>query len=380
MSVTYGINIGSVASASPVTLQNAASATGAGTAMPVNGGVAVLAVSGTFTATITVQGVGPDGNMYTLTDIRNRSAGGIQSTITAPGLYEVNCRGLTSIYANITSYTSGNVTVKGTWQALPSADNSLQLTGSIFAEPPLTWTPAYAPYNLSAALNTTAAGANFAANTSYSFVVTGVTNNFESTQSNEVSITQGATPYEVVLSFTIAPNIDHIKIYQATGTGNLYLINTIAVSTVSSSTQSGTYTVTGSETIGTTSPQTGQIQTLQINRFWTKGLVATKRCITFLGATSPYNLTCANVSAEIFGIAVRLSSSLVGYEQADTVPNDSNRVVLFNWGDNDTMIDGNFYPYMNTPFMYDSVNLLFYHENSPTSGIVGILPFSILGA
>lgn len=115
---------------SVVMMQNAAAATGAGTALPVSGqGVALLAISGTFVATITFQGVGPDGNTYTVQG-RPRSGGAAASTATATGLYEVNCRGLTSVYANVTAWTSGAVTVKGVAQPLGSVADEMSLVGS----------------------------------------------------------------------------------------------------------------------------------------------------------------------------------------------------------------------------------------------------------
>ncbi len=114
---------------SVVTLQNAAAAVGVGTALTVSGaGVATLAVSGTFVATITWEGQGPDGNWYAI-NARNRSTGLIGGTATAAGLFEVNCRGLTAVRANITAYTSGAVTVKGVSQPLEAAADTVQVTG-----------------------------------------------------------------------------------------------------------------------------------------------------------------------------------------------------------------------------------------------------------
>lgn len=113
-----------------VTMQNAASATGQGTALPVSGdGVALIAVSGTFSATITWQGVGPDGNTYTV-EAQARNGGTVATTATTTGLFEVNARGLSSVYANITTYASGSVTVKGTAQPLGAATQQLSLAGS----------------------------------------------------------------------------------------------------------------------------------------------------------------------------------------------------------------------------------------------------------
>jgi hypothetical protein len=120
-----GETLGSV-----TTMQNAATATGAGTALSVSGfGVASVAVSGSFSATITWQGVGPDGATYTI-QARNRATGAVASTATAAGLYELNTRGLTSVYANVTAYTSGAVTAKGVAQPLAAAADQVGITGS----------------------------------------------------------------------------------------------------------------------------------------------------------------------------------------------------------------------------------------------------------
>lgn len=115
---------------SVVTMQNAATATGNGTSLPTNGmGVALLAVSGTFNATIIFEGQGPDGNWYAVNAV-NRGTGAISTSATSPGLYEINVRGLTAIRARISAYTSGSVTVKGQAQPLSLSNEFLQLTGS----------------------------------------------------------------------------------------------------------------------------------------------------------------------------------------------------------------------------------------------------------
>jgi hypothetical protein len=91
----------------PYVLQNAATATGTGTPFVIGGfGVANLSVSGTFTATITVQGQGADSNWFNI------------GVITTPGNYKYDVTAYNAIRANITSYTSGTVTVMGTAQAL----------------------------------------------------------------------------------------------------------------------------------------------------------------------------------------------------------------------------------------------------------------------
>lgn len=115
---------------SVITLQNAAGAVGVGIVLPTAGyGVSSLAISGTFVATITFEGQGPDGNWYPI-NARLRGAGSIAATTTSTGLYEINCLGLTAVRANITAYTSGNVTVKGQAQPLTPTSDTVQLTGS----------------------------------------------------------------------------------------------------------------------------------------------------------------------------------------------------------------------------------------------------------
>ena len=112
------------------TLQNAATATGTGTSMSVSQyGVALIAISGTFVATITFQSIGPDGLTYPI-NAKNILTGAVASTATATGLYEVDTRGLISVIANITAYTSGSVTVKGQAQAVSASGQQVAIAGS----------------------------------------------------------------------------------------------------------------------------------------------------------------------------------------------------------------------------------------------------------
>lgn len=122
-----------------VIMQNNAAATGQGTELSTvdtagttSHGVAfptaVIEISGTFVATVTFQGVGPHGGTYTVY-ARNRSTGLLATTATAPGIYEVDARGLTGVYANITAYTSGSVSASGMAVAVPPATNQVELTG-----------------------------------------------------------------------------------------------------------------------------------------------------------------------------------------------------------------------------------------------------------
>jgi len=111
------------------TLQNAAAATGSGTQLPTNGyGIAVIAVSGTFVGTITWQGIGPDGVAYAISARLKGSASAPSSTTSSAGLYEVDCRGLSAVQANITAYTSGSITAKGWAQAISAPTDSVSAT------------------------------------------------------------------------------------------------------------------------------------------------------------------------------------------------------------------------------------------------------------
>lgn len=93
------------------TLQNAAEATGNGTAFDVDGyGVGRLVVSGTFSATIVPEG-SIDGTNYFAIPVVDISTGVSALSITAKGNYLVNCQGLSNIRARISGYTSGTVTV-----------------------------------------------------------------------------------------------------------------------------------------------------------------------------------------------------------------------------------------------------------------------------
>lgn len=128
----YAGQINSAPLGSSVTMQNAAVATGVGTVLPTSGeGVAVIAISGTFSATITFEGQAPDGNWYTINALQ-RGAGVISTTTTTTGLFEINCRGLSAVRTNITAYTSGSVTSTGQAQPLTTGTEfvNAQLTGS----------------------------------------------------------------------------------------------------------------------------------------------------------------------------------------------------------------------------------------------------------
>ena len=96
------------------TLQNAVSATGNGSSLTVTGyGVAVLQVSGTFTATITFEGSTDAGTTWTAISATQIGAADISTTTTTTGLYRISCTGLDLIRARVTWTSGTSVTVVG---------------------------------------------------------------------------------------------------------------------------------------------------------------------------------------------------------------------------------------------------------------------------
>ena len=98
-------------------LQNSASSIGNGTDFIIDGyGLAKLQVTGTFVGEIMITG-SVDGTNFVLFNT-TKSDGTSVSTITTSGIYTLDCKGLYKIRAQITSYTSGNITVTGKAVAL----------------------------------------------------------------------------------------------------------------------------------------------------------------------------------------------------------------------------------------------------------------------
>lgn len=92
-------------------LHNEASATGTGNDITVRGRAGVLLqVTGTFTATLTVQATLDGKNWHAIQAI-DLSDNSRSTTISSSGLYFVPAPGLSATRANITSYSSGSVTV-----------------------------------------------------------------------------------------------------------------------------------------------------------------------------------------------------------------------------------------------------------------------------
>jgi hypothetical protein len=110
----------------PITLQNAAAATGNGVPMGVAGfAQAVVQLEGTFSATVTWEGTAdnPDATVtWVAIPAVNLNTGAPGSTATAAGLYSIGCAGLSMVRARISAYTSGNVTATG--RAVPAASSS----------------------------------------------------------------------------------------------------------------------------------------------------------------------------------------------------------------------------------------------------------------
>ena len=97
------------------TLQPAASATGTGTVFDLEGqySTASLQVSGTFIGTVTFEASNDGTNWVGLKSYGISGEAGA-TTATAPGIFQASVAGIKKVRANITAYTSGNITVIGT--------------------------------------------------------------------------------------------------------------------------------------------------------------------------------------------------------------------------------------------------------------------------
>src|SRR5437588_276654 len=108
--------------ATTATLQSAATGTGVGTALSLLGDSSVtFTVTGTFSGTITWQG-SEDGTNFSTIYAVQLGTNTISTTATATGTYEVSCSGLQKVQANITSYSSGSITVTG--HAIPGSHSA----------------------------------------------------------------------------------------------------------------------------------------------------------------------------------------------------------------------------------------------------------------
>lgn len=145
-----------------ITMQNVANAVGTGTLLSTSGfGTATLAISGTFVATITFEGQAPDGNWYGITAYqRGLLTNAILTSTSTTGIYELNVRGLSNIRANITSYTSGSVTVKGVAQPIEPSGHYVISDSTIQGSNAMLPTDKQAQLKTQIENNTTALAAN----------------------------------------------------------------------------------------------------------------------------------------------------------------------------------------------------------------------------
>jgi hypothetical protein len=96
------------------TLQNAAGATGNGTSLNVSGyAVAILSVTGTFSATLTFEVSLDDSTWVSILAHQVGVSGSLGTTATTTGDYRINVAGYKSVRARVSAFTSGAVTVKG---------------------------------------------------------------------------------------------------------------------------------------------------------------------------------------------------------------------------------------------------------------------------
>lgn len=125
-----------------VAMQLDATTTGQGTALPTLGyATALLDIDMTGNATIQFQATGPGGDrFYVAARYRGQSAnqpsatGAVVFQATASGLYELDCRGCISVYANITSQSGGIlVTVNGVATASPAPPEGVGVNGAVLA-------------------------------------------------------------------------------------------------------------------------------------------------------------------------------------------------------------------------------------------------------
>ena len=96
-----------------VTMQNAAAATGNGTALIVADRASVtLQITGTFVGTITIEGTVDDTNWVALACM-NLNTRAVATTATAPAILNTLAAGLSQIRARVSAFTSGTITVTG---------------------------------------------------------------------------------------------------------------------------------------------------------------------------------------------------------------------------------------------------------------------------
>lgn len=114
------------------TMQNAASSTGNGTSMTVTGyGMAMLQVTGTFTATITVEGTRDSGTTWIQCSVSQVGGTELYDTITAPGVYRALIAGFDSVRARVTWTSGTSVTVVGRATNAPYVARTIRAIGNV---------------------------------------------------------------------------------------------------------------------------------------------------------------------------------------------------------------------------------------------------------
>lgn len=131
----------------PFRLHNAATSVGTGLSVPTyQDDVVSFQILGTFVGTITFQGT-VDGVHWVDIMAENTTTLIMSTTATVPGIWRAHCTNYRSARANITSYTSGSITVWGAanesddWRLdePPTFEGSKTITGQILGADGLPW-------------------------------------------------------------------------------------------------------------------------------------------------------------------------------------------------------------------------------------------------
>ena len=129
---SYGkITQGASSTPASTTMQSAATGTGNGTNLNVQGyASATVQISGTFSATITFE-ISTDDSVWTAIPARPVGTGSaVSTTATAAGVFCFNTAGFKSLRARISTYASGSVTAVGTTSVVsPIGTNEITIKG-----------------------------------------------------------------------------------------------------------------------------------------------------------------------------------------------------------------------------------------------------------
>lgn len=121
----FGNAIGAANTTATVVLQNAVAATGNGTSLTVTGyGSAVLAVSGTFVATINFEASVDAGATWISILATNLGASNIVTSTTTTGTFRLNTTGMDLVRARVTWTSGTSVTVRG-WATNSTISNKV---------------------------------------------------------------------------------------------------------------------------------------------------------------------------------------------------------------------------------------------------------------